>query len=609
MEPLVEIKNLSIRFPEGNSTFEAVKGISFSIGKGEIVGVVGESGSGKSMSALALMGLLPKDAEIASGSLCFQGEDLVTMKPEKRRQLCGSKMAMVFQEPMTSLNPVLKIERQVGESLRIHTKLGNAEIHERVVQALSEVGLPDPEGLCGKYPHELSGGMRQRVMIAQAMINSPSLLIADEPTTALDCVVQAQILELLRNIHRTKGTSILFISHDLNVVRALCSRVIVVYKGEIVEEGQTEDVLLHPKHEYTRHLVASIPEGEKGESSGGEILRLTDLNVFYDVRGGLFRKKGKKHVIHDLNLSAREGEIVGIVGESGCGKSTLSKTILGLHDNYTGEVKVRDGVRPQMVFQDPAGSLNPARTIGWILEEPLRLRGIRDRAERRQLVKEMLENVGLDESFAARHPRELSGGQKQRISIGVALLMDPRLVIADEPVSALDVTVQSQILNLLLKLHAEKQMTILFISHDLNVVRGLCSRVMVIYKGVIVEEGLAEEIYEHPAHPYTKLLLEAAIGGDTMELDAEAGKQSAEPERDSRMEKPERGQTKENLLENQEKERSVQNAPKKIAGSGEKCIFYDRCPKRREACAHVPLSPEAVQLSKTHWARCIQIEA
>ena len=259
MEPLVEIKNLSIRFPEGNSTFEAVKGISFSIGKGEIVGVVGESGSGKSMSALALMGLLPKDAEIASGSLCFQGEDLVTMKPEKRRQLCGSKMAMVFQEPMTSLNPVLKIERQVGESLRIHTKLGNAEIHERVVQALSEVGLPDPEGLCGKYPHELSGGMRQRVMIAQAMINSPSLLIADEPTTALDCVVQAQILELLRNIHRTKGTSILFISHDLNVVRALCSRVIVVYKGEIVEEGQTEDVLLHPKHEYTKGLLESIP--------------------------------------------------------------------------------------------------------------------------------------------------------------------------------------------------------------------------------------------------------------------------------------------------------------------------------------------------------------
>ena len=325
----------------------------------------------------------------------------------------------------------------------------------------------------------------------------------------------------------------------------------------------------------------------------------------------------------DINLKFYKGKTLGLVGESGCGKSTFMRFLVSLDTPSEGEILYRgkditklkgEELRQnrqniQMVFQDPAGSLNPARTIGWILEEPLRLRGIRDRAERRQLVKEMLENVGLDESFAARHPRELSGGQKQRISIGVALLMDPRLVIADEPVSALDVTVQSQILNLLLKLHAEKQMTILFISHDLNVVRGLCSRVMVIYRGVIVEEGLAEEIYEHPAHPYTKLLLEAAIGGDTMELDAEAGKQSAEPERDSRMEKPERGQTKENLLENQEKERSVQNAPKKIAGSGEKCIFYERCPKRREACAHVPLSPEAVQLSRTHWARCIQIEA
>ena len=266
MEPLVEIKNLSIRFPEGNSTFEAVKGISFSIGKGEIVGVVGESGSGKSMSALALMGLLPKDAEIASGSLCFQGEDLVTMKPEKRRQLCGSKMAMVFQEPMTSLNPVLKIERQVGESLRIHTKLGNAEIHERVVQALSEVGLPDPEGLCGKYPHELSGGMRQRVMIAQAMINSPSLLIADEPTTALDVTVQAQIVKLLKRINQKKGTAILFISHDLSLVRRLCSRVIVMKDGRIVEQGAMEDIFENPRQEYTQKLIAAIPRCVKKNS-------------------------------------------------------------------------------------------------------------------------------------------------------------------------------------------------------------------------------------------------------------------------------------------------------------------------------------------------------
>ena len=266
MEPLVEIKNLSIRFPEGNSTFEAVKGISFSIGKGEIVGVVGESGSGKSMSALALMGLLPKDAEIASGSLCFQGEDLVTMKPEKRRQLCGSKMAMVFQEPMTSLNPVLKIERQVGESLRIHTKLGNAEIHERVVQALSEVGLPDPEGLCGKYPHELSGGMRQRVMIAQAMINSPSLLIADEPTTALDVTIQAQILDLMNQLKKETGTSILFITHDLGVVAEVCDDVAVMYCGRVVERGDVKTIFANPSHPYTKGLLGSIPRlGDAGK--------------------------------------------------------------------------------------------------------------------------------------------------------------------------------------------------------------------------------------------------------------------------------------------------------------------------------------------------------
>lgn len=591
MKPLVDIKDLSIHFPEGNSTFEAVRGISFSIEKGEIVGVVGESGSGKSMSALALMGLLPKDAKIASGSLCFEGEDLVTMKPEKRRHMCGSRMAMVFQEPMTSLNPVLKIERQVGESLKIHTNLGNAKVHERVVKALSEVGLPDPEGLCSKYPHELSGGMRQRVMIAQAMINEPDLLIADEPTTALDCVVQAQILELLRDIHRTKGTSILFISHDLNVVRALCSRVIVVYKGEIVEEGKTEDVLLHPKHEYTRHLVASIPEGDKKECNGEEILHLEDLNVFYDIRSGVFRKKGKKHVIHDLNLSAKEGEIVGIVGESGCGKSTLCKTILGLHDNYTGSVKVKNGVNPQMVFQDPAGSLNPARTIGWIMEEPLRLRGIANRSERKKLVCEMLQNVGLDESYASRHPRELSGGQKQRISIGVALLMEPRLIIADEPVSALDVTVQSQILKLLLKLHEEKKMTILFISHDLNVVRGICSRVMVIYKGVIVEEGLSEEVYEHPAHPYTKLLLEAAVGEKNVK------KHAYDTNTDTVNEFGKKVSVSETIKVSKDKS---------VASTGEKCVFFDRCPRKTKDCAGVNLSPELVHFTETHWARCIR---
>ena len=287
MEPLVEIKNLSIRFPEGNSTFEAVKGISFSIGKGEIVGVVGESGSGKSMSALALMGLLPKDAEIASGSLCFQGEDLVTMKPEKRRQLCGSKMAMVFQEPMTSLNPVLKIERQVGESLRIHTKLGNAEIHERVVQALSEVGLPDPEGLCGKYPHELSGGMRQRVVIAIAVACSPKILICDEPTTALDVTIQAQILQLLKEMRFKYDLTIVMITHDLGVVANIADRVAVMYAGDIVEIGTADEIYYDPRHPYTWALLSSMPQmGVKGEDLFNIVG--TPPNLFAEIRGDAF---------------------------------------------------------------------------------------------------------------------------------------------------------------------------------------------------------------------------------------------------------------------------------------------------------------------------------
>lgn len=582
MEPLVEIKNLSVRFPEGDHMFEAVKGISFEIGKGEILGVVGESGSGKSMSALTLMGLLPRDAQVASGEVLFEGQDLLSMDPDERRTLRGSRMAMVFQEPMTSLNPVLKIEKQVGESLRLHGKLSEKEIHERVIAALREVGLSDAEAICSRYPHELSGGMRQRVMLAQAAICSPQLIIADEPTTALDCVVQAQILELFRKIHREKGTSILFISHDLNVIRELCSRVIVVYHGEIVEEGETGQVLLNPQHAYTRRLVASIPERRKEEELGEEVLRLSDLHVYYDVRGGLFRKKGKKHVIHGVSLTARDGEILGIVGESGCGKSTLCKTILGLHDQYDGEVWVKDGMCPQMVFQDPYGSLNPARTIGWILEEPLKMRGIRDKKERTRLVGEMLENVGLDASFASRRPSELSGGQRQRISIGAALLMDSRLIIADEPVSALDVTVQSQILKLLLRIHEEKGMTILLISHDLNVVRRLCRRVLVIYRGVIVEEGEAEDVYGAPSHPYTRLLLAATASGERNKIH-----DSGLPERPS---VPEGGE-------------KTGRADAEEAAE-ERCVFYDRCPERCDACSR--LQPEAVALGNGHWSRCLK---
>lgn len=569
MSALVEIKDLTISFPEDGSTFEAVKHVSFEIQEGEIVGVVGESGSGKSMSALALMGLLKPNARIPNGEILFRGRNLLTMTSEERRKLQGREMAMVFQEPMTSLNPVMKIGKQVGESLRLHTDLPEEEIHRRIITALEEVGLNDAEGICNKYPHELSGGMRQRIMLAQATVCSPSLIVADEPTTALDVIVQAQILRLLKKIHEEKNTSILFISHDLNVIKEICSRVIVMYKGVIVEEGRTKDVLLHPKHDYTKHLVASIPEAGVYRGSGEEVLRLQNLDVYYDVKHGLFTKKGKKHVIHDVNLTAHDGEILGIVGESGCGKSTLCKTILGLHDDYTGIVRIKEGMHPQMVFQDPFSSLNPAKTIGWILEEPLKLRGIRNGKQRKEMVASMLESVGLDASYASRKARELSGGQRQRISIATALLMDSRLIIADEPVSALDVTVQSQILKLLLKLHEERKMTILFISHDLNIVRKICGRVMVIYRGEIVEHGMAEDVYESPAHPYTRLLLDSIVDGDP---ETEEGA----------------------VLDLGENER----VPDDFTG----CCFYARCPERCEKCRST--KPEDTLLGKGHGARC-----
>lgn len=567
MNKLMEVRDLTVGFPDGKSVKEVVKGISFDLYEGEILGVVGESGSGKSMTALAVIGLLPKDAR-AGGRILFHGADLLSMKREELRNIQGAEISMVFQEPMTSLNPVMKIEKQVGENLELHTSLSAKEIHERVVEALISVGLEGAEELCGKYPHELSGGMRQRVMLAQAMIASPALLIADEPTTALDVIVQAQILRLLKKIHREKKTSILFISHDLNVVKEICDRVLVVYQGEIVERGNTADVLNHPEHEYTKRLVASIPELTDEVSGDKEVLRLSHLDVYYDIRSGAFWKpRTKKHVIQDVSLTAYDGEMLGIVGESGCGKSTLCKTILGLNENYTGEIYMEPDMHPQMVFQDPFSSLNPARKIGWILEEPLKLQGIKDRAKRKQMVADMLVSVGLDASFAERRARELSGGQRQRISIGTALLMDSRLIIADEPVSALDVTVQSQILNLLLSIHRKRKMTVLFITHDLNLVHRICRRVAVIYLGEIVEMGTVDEVYRSPAHPYTALLLESITDGDPA--------------------------TEENAVADIG-ETSWRNQPG--------CPFYPRCPRRTERCGQS--RPEHSLLAGTHTVKC-----
>lgn len=571
-EKLLEVKNLTIGFPEENGMHTVVDNVSFTVGRGEIVGIVGESGSGKSMTVQTIMGLKKTDACVSSGEILLNGKDLLKISDEELAKIQGNDMSMVFQEPMTSLNPVKKIGWQVAESLKIHTSLPDTEIHRRVVEILSNVGLPKPEELCDKYPHQLSGGMRQRVMIAMAMICWPKLLICDEPTTALDVTVQAQILQLLRKIHEEANTSILFISHDLNVVKEVCQRVIVMYRGKIVETGYTDEVLYHPKHDYTKHLIAAIPRNREDTREDELVLEAKDLNVYYSVKTkGIFGKKEQKHVLQNVDFYIRRGEILGLVGESGCGKSTLAKCIVGLNKNYTGTLKINEE-HPQLVFQDPYSSLNPMKKIGWILEEPLRIHGMKDKKKRKELVNQMLTQVGLDPSYADRYPSELSGGQRQRISIGGALILNSKFIVADEPVSALDVTVQSQVLNLLLDLQRTHQLTYLFISHDLNIVRHFCNRVIVMYLGEIVEEAEVEEIYEDPKHPYTQLLFHSILTDERK------------------------------LQKITDSEQSREDA------SSEGCPFYHRCMSRCDICAskrpeRVNLSPEG---QPPHWVKCFK---
>lgn len=510
MEALLEVRHLSVRFAVDGQEKTAVDDISFVVNKGEILGVVGESGSGKSMTALTVMGIQPEDAKV-SGQILFQGREISGLSEDERNQIRGKSMGMVFQEPMTSLNPVLKVGPQVAECLKLHTELSAGEIRERTLDALRSVGLPDVERLYDKYPHELSGGMRQRVMLAMAMVHTPSLLIADEPTTALDVLVQAQILELIRSLHKEKQLSVLFISHNLNVIRQVCDRVLVMNGGKILEEGTVKKVFEAPEHAYTRKLVGSAVERSGDYRTEKTVLSVRNLSVHYKERK-LFSGKGRRQqVLSGVSFDVREGEIFGIVGESGCGKSTLARTITGLHRDYEGEIVKNGETSPQMVFQDPFGSLNPAKKIGWIMEEPLKIRGIRDKGQRKQMAAEMLNDIGLDASFADRYPHELSGGQRQRISIGLALSMNSRLLIADEPVSALDITIQAQILELLLKMNREKKVAILFITHDLSLVRRICHRAAVLYQGKILEIGDGREICGHPKAEYTKQLLAAAL--------------------------------------------------------------------------------------------------
>ena len=517
---LLKITDLTVSFPDKDGSLHTVVDhLNLEVRKGQIVGIVGESGSGKSMTSLAVMGLLDEDAIVdPCSSISLNGQELLSLSGDERRKVQGDSMSMIFQEPMTSLNPVIKIKDQVGEILKLHTNLSEAEIDKKVEESLIHVGLHAVPELMEKYPHQLSGGQRQRVMIAMAIINNPDVLIADEPTTALDVTVQAQILKLLKKINEVTGCAILFISHDLNVIKEICQRVIVMYKGKIVEQGRAQTVLKTPQHEYTKRLVASMPVKADTRIGAERILHADKLSVYYPVKKGLF-SSGAKHsaYVHEVSFDIYNNEIFGIVGESGCGKSTLVKAIVGINKDITGTLEINDE-RPQMVFQDPYSSLNPAKKIGWIMQEPLKLKGVKDKAEREKLVNEMLNEIGLDESYAERGISELSGGQRQRISIGLALMRGDRFIIADEPVSALDVTVQSQILRLLLKLHAERDLTYIFISHDLNVVRHMCNRIMVMYLGRIVELADVNELYTNARHPYTRFLFDSVIGEDAKKV-------------------------------------------------------------------------------------------
>ena len=512
---MLNVTDLHIEIEDSIIPETVVFDFDITVSAGEIVGIVGESGSGKSMSAHAIAGLLSRKDMKKQGSIMFEGEELLSVERSRLRKIQGDDIAVVFQEPMTSLDPVKTIGYQVEEALRIHRDLPDDELKKRAIKMLSDVELDNPESIYDKYPHELSGGMRQRVMIAAALICEPKLLIADEPTTALDVTIQAQIIELLKKINREMGTAILFISHDLSVIRSLCSRVVVMNRGRIVESGPVDEVFDDPKEEYTRHLIDAIPKFKKIASNNvgkdaRPILEVKNVSARYKKVTGYFNPGIKqKVVVEDPSFTMYEGEIMGLVGESGSGNTTLGKTILGMLDDTDGQI-IHYSEKPQMIFQDPYGSLNPSRTVGWILEEPLRIKGGYSPDERRDKAKAMLGLVGLDESYLKRKPKALSGGQRQRVCIALALMLEPKLIIADEPVSALDVTVQEQVINLLIKLNRELGIAILFISHDLKVVYELCSRIIVMKDGRIVEQGTDSQIYNNPKDPYTKQLLSSA---------------------------------------------------------------------------------------------------
>ena len=526
---LLRVRDLSVEFDSGASRTRAVNGVSFEIGKGETVAVVGESGSGKSVSALSILRLLNyAAASHPTGEIYFRGRDLLAANEAELRGIRGHKISIIFQEPMTSLNPLHTIEKQVGEVLRVHKGLSGAAARARTIELLMRVGIRDAEGRLGSYPHQLSGGQRQRVMIAMALANEPDLLIADEPTTALDVTIQAQILELLQELKSELGMAMLLITHDLGIVRKMADRVYVMQKGEVVEEGSTESVFSAPAHPYTRHLLSAEPKGRPPVPAPDAplVVETDGLKVWFPVKRGLLRKT-VDHIraVDGVTVRLRQGETIGVVGESGSGKTTLGLAILRLVSSqgpiaYVGQrIDGYDSrqMRPlrremQVVFQDPYGSLSPRLSIGQIIEEGLLIQHpAMSWEERRNRAVAALEEVALDPAALDRYPHEFSGGQRQRIAIARAMVLEPKFVMLDEPTSALDMSVQAQIVDLLRDLQQRRRLAYLFISHDLKVVRALSNYVMVMKSGKVVEEGPAVEIFDRPRQDYTKALLAAAF--------------------------------------------------------------------------------------------------
>ncbi|WP_262523796.1 ABC transporter ATP-binding protein [Agrobacterium tumefaciens] len=537
-QPLLSVQDLSVAFHQGGATSLAVDHVSFDIMPGEVVALVGESGSGKSVTANSVLKLLPYPAAShPSGKILFDGKDMLSLPEKMLRRVRGNDITMIFQEPMTSLNPLHTIEQQIGEILELHQAITGAEARKRTLELLLQVGIREPEKRLKAYPHELSGGQRQRVMIAMALANRPKLLIADEPTTALDVTVQAQILELLSDLKTQHGMSMLFITHDLGIVRKFADRVCVMTKGKIVETGMVEQVFTRPQHDYTRHLLAAEPKGEPPPADDRKpvVMQGDDIKVWFPIKAGLMRRV-VDHVkaVDGIDITLRAGQTVGVVGESGSGKTTLGLALSRLIasegrisfigqsiDSYSYKMMKPLRNRLQVVFQDPYGSLSPRMSVGEIIEEGLK---VHERSlsadERDTLVAKALEEVGLDPATRWRYPHEFSGGQRQRIAIARAMVLKPRFVMLDEPTSALDMSVQAQVVDLLRDLQARHDLAYLFISHDLKVVKALANDLIVMRHGKVVESGPAADIFASPQEDYTKALLAAAFNIEAMETRA-----------------------------------------------------------------------------------------